>query len=163
MKKVLHYLDENLEELLMVILLVIIACSILLNVIMRYVFKSALSWPEELSRYCYVYSGMLSAGYCLKRGVSFRVDILYKMFPKTIQIIIEYISKIVVLFLYAFMAYSSINLIATTTSVSTALRIPMQYIYLSIPIGMGLGVIRGIQDLVAYTRNLMKKGEEPAC
>ena len=162
MKKFLKFLDESFEECLMVVCLVIISCVILLNVIMRYVFKAPLSWPEELARYCYVYSGMLSAGYCLRRGISFRVDLLYQVFPKPVKILIEYIGKLLVLFLYAFMAYSSINLIKTTTSISTAMQIPIKYIYLSIPIGMTLGVIRGIQDLIRYTIKIFKK-EEEAC
>ena len=157
MKKVFEYLEKNLEEILMVILLAIIACVILLNVIMRYVFKQALPWPEELARYCYVYSGMLSAGYCLRRNVNFRVDLLYKVFPKPVQIVIEYIGKLLTLFLYAFMAYASFDLIAKTTSVSTAMQISMKYVYLSIPIGMTLGVIRAIQDLVIYTKNTFQK------
>ena len=159
MKKAFDYLNKNLEEVMMVILLAIIACVILLNVIMRYVFKQALPWPEELARYCYVYSGMFSAGYCLRRNVSFRVDILYKVFPKPVQIAIEYTGKIIVLFLYAFMAYASLDLIAKTTSASTAMQLPMKYVYLSIPIGMTLGIIRAVQDLVSYTRHTFQKEE----
>lgn len=162
MKKFLKFLDESFEECLMVVCLVIISCVILLNVVMRYIFKAPLSWPEELARYCYVYSGMFSAGYCLRRGISFRVDLLYQVFPKPVKILIEYIGKLLVLFLYAFMAYSSINLIKTTTSISTAMQIPIKYIYLSIPIGMTLGVVRGIQDLIRYTIKTFKK-EEEAC
>ena len=87
------------------------------------------------------------------------MDLIYKMFPKPVQIVIEYIGKILTLFLYAFMAYSSIDLIAKTTSASTAMQIPMKYVYLSIPIGMTLGVIRAIQDLVTYTQNTFRKEE----
>lgn len=162
MKKVFHYLDKNLEELLLIILLAVIACLILLNIVMRYIFKSALSWPEELCRYCYVYSGMLTAGYCIKKNAGFRVDILYNFFPRPLRIVIEYISRILVTLLWGFMAYSSIGLIAATSTVSSALKIPMQFVYLSIPIGMTLGVIRGIQDLVFYTKRTFKK-EESAC
>ncbi|MBO6164575.1 MAG: TRAP transporter small permease [Lachnospiraceae bacterium] len=159
MKKLFRYLDQNLEEILMVAFLTVIACVILLNVVMRYVMRRPLPWPEELARYCYVYSGMLSAGYCLRRGVNFRVDLLYKVFPKPLQVVIEYAGKLIVLFLYAYMGYSSIDLIRQTTSVSTAMQIPMNYIYLAIPIGMTLGVIRGIQDLVLYTKKTFKKEE----
>lgn len=158
MRKIIKFLDEGLEEALMVICLVIITLVIMLNVIMRRT-GMTLPWPEELARYCYVYSGMLSAGYCLRRNVNFRVDLLYQMFPRPVKILIEYAGKILVLFLYAFMTYASFDLIATTTSVSTAMQIPMKYIYMSIPIGMTLGVIRAIQDLIRYTLAL-RKGEK---
>ena len=158
MKRLIKFLDEDLEEALMVICLVIITLVIMLNVIMRRQVMT-LPWPEELARYCYVYSGMLSAGYCLRRNVNFRVDLLYQVFPRPVKILIEYAGKILVLFLYAFMTYASFNLIATTTSMSTAMQIPMKYIYMSIPIGMTLGVIRAIQDLIRYTMAL-RKGEK---
>lgn len=158
MKKFLKFLDEGFEETLMVICLVIITLVIMLNVIMRRL-GMTLGWPEELARYCYVYSGMFSAGYCLRRGVNFRVDLLYQVFPRPVKILIEYIGKILVLFLYAFMTYASFNLIASTTSVSTAMQISMKYVYMSIPIGMALGVLRAIQDLIRYTKNLGKKEE----
>lgn len=158
MKRLIKFLDEDLEEALMVICLVIITLVIMLNVIMRRL-GMTLPWPEELARYCYVYSGMLSAGYCLRRNVNFRVDLLYQVFPRPVKILIEYAGKILVLFLYAFMTYASFNLIATTTSMSTAMQIPMKYIYMSIPIGMTLGVIRAIQDLIRYTMAL-RKGEK---
>lgn len=158
MKKFLKFLDEGFEETLMVICLVIITLVIMLNVIMRRL-GMTLGWPEELARYCYVYSGMFSAGYCLRRNVNFRVDLLYQVFPRPVKILIEYTGKILVLFLYAFMTYASFNLIATTTSVSTAMQISMKYVYMSIPIGMALGVLRAIQDLVRYTKNLGKKEE----
>lgn len=159
LKRVFKYLDQNLEEIIMVFLLTVIALVILLNVIMRYVFKHPLPWPEELARYCYVYSGMFSAGYCLRRNVNFRVDLIYKAFPRPVQIVIEYVGKLIVLFLYTFMAYSSISLVQQTTSMSTAMQIPMKYIYLSIPIGMTLGVIRAVQDLVVYSKNVFSGKE----
>lgn len=158
MKKILKFLDERLEETLMVFFLVIITLVIMLNVIMRRL-GMTLPWPEEIARYCYVYSGMISAGYCLRKNVNFRVDLLYQMFSRPMKILIEYVGKILVLFLYSFMAYASFNLIATTTSVSTALQLPMKYVYMSIPIGMILGVIRAIQDLIRYTMNLKEKEE----
>lgn len=142
----------------MVFFLVIITLVIMLNVIMRRL-GMTLPWPEEIARYCYVYSGMISAGYCLRKNVNFRVDLLYQMFSRPMKILIEYVGKILVLFLYSFMAYASFNLIATTTSVSTALQLPMKYVYMSIPIGMILGVIRAIQDLIRYTMNLKEKEE----
>lgn len=158
MKKLIQFLDEDLEEALMVVCLVIITLVIMLNVVMRRL-GMTLPWPEELARYCYVYSGMFSAGYCLRRNVNFRVDLLYQVFPRPVKILIEYAGKILVLFLYAFMACASFNLLASTTSVSTAMQIPMKYIYLSIPIGMTLGVIRGIQDIIRYTRKLREEGK----
>ena len=62
--------------------------------------------------------------------------------------------------IYAYLAWGSISLIATTTSLSPAMQLPMKYVYMSLPLGFGLGTIRGIQNLVKYTRATFGKKEE---
>ena len=160
MKKVFTYLEENLEEILMVILLVALSLVMIAQVVARYVFQAGFTWAEEFCRYCFVYSGMLSAGYCIRKGVGLRVDALYGFFPQLLKTIIDVAGKILVTLVYAYMAYGSISLIANTTSISTAMQLPMQYVYAAIPLGMGLGAIRGVQDLVKTFKGLAQKKEE---
>lgn len=159
MKKVAAYLEENLEEILMVFLLGVISVVIFIQVIAR-LFGKGFPWAEELCRYCFVYTGMLSAGYCIRKGVGIRVDALYGFFPRWLKLAVDYVGKIMVTVIYAYLAYSSIGLIAITSNLSTAMQIPMKYVYLSIPIGFGLGTIRGVQDLVKFTRKTFGKKEE---
>lgn len=160
MKKLFTYLEENLEEILMVILLVALSLVMMAQVIARYVFQAGFTWAEEFCRYCFVYSGMLSAGYCIRKGVGLRVDALYGFFPQIMKTVIDLAGKILVTAVYAYMAYGSIGLIATTTSISTAIQLPMQYVYAAIPLGMGLGAIRGVQDLIKTVKGLAAKKEE---
>ncbi|MCD8077414.1 MAG: TRAP transporter small permease subunit [Lachnospiraceae bacterium] len=80
--KVIKYLDEHLEELLMVFFLGVISILIMLQVIMRYFFHHALPWPEEACRYLFVYSSMLSVSYCMAKDKNFVVEFIYDMFPK---------------------------------------------------------------------------------
>ena len=160
MKKVISWLDYNLEEVILLVLLGIISVTMMLQIIMRYLFSSPLSWVEELCRYCFVYSGMISAGYCLRRRVGIRVDLVVNFLPKALQIVVEYLSRVLMIAMYGYMAYSSIDLIRTTTTLSSAMQLPMQYVYLAIPIGLGLGVLRGIQDVILYTKELMQKGKK---
>ena len=80
MKKVFTYLEENLEEILMVILLAALSIVIMIQVIARR-FDMGFTWAEEFCKYCFVYSGLLSAGYCIRKGVGLRVDVLYSFSP----------------------------------------------------------------------------------
>ena len=59
--RIVKWLDDNLEEFFMIILLITLTCVMMLQVVMRYVFKTPLSWAEEACRYCFVYSVMLAA------------------------------------------------------------------------------------------------------
>ncbi|MCD8054296.1 MAG: TRAP transporter small permease [Lachnospiraceae bacterium] len=164
MKKVLHWLDNDLEEFLMLLLLAAISCVTMLQIIMRYCFSSALSWPEEFCRFCFVYTGALSAGYCMRRGLSLRVDLIVNFMPGPLKILIDYAGKLLTLFVYVVIFYNSFGLIATTTALSTAMQLPYKVVYAAFPLGMGLGIIRCVQDLISYTRKTFgKKEEEKAC
>lgn len=82
MKTIVRYLEENLEEILMVTLLAALSLVMMAQVIARAVFEQGFTWAEEFCRYCFVYSGMFSAGYCIRKKVSIRVDAIYGFFPK---------------------------------------------------------------------------------
>jgi len=164
MKKIVSWLDDNLEETILVALLLAMSCVMMMQVIVRYVFSSAMAWPEEFCRYCFVYSGMLSAGYCIRKKVGIRVDLVVNFMPKLIRIFLEYFSKLTLLTLYGYLFYSSFGLISITTTVSSAMQLPIKFVYMAFPIGFGLGTIRGIQDLVLYTKSLTAaKGDKETC
>jgi len=160
MKKVWTYLEENLEEILMVILLAAFSVVMMIQVIARNIVGGGFTWAEEVCRYLFVYSGMLSAGYCIRKGLGIRVDAVYNFFPKPVKIFIDLFSKVLTILVYAYIAYMSIGLIQTTTSISAAMQLPVKYVYASIPLGMGLGTIRGVQDLVKYCKATFGKGEK---
>ena len=61
MMKVVKWLDEHMEEFLLVILLVVIACVSLLQVIIRKIpWIPSLTWAEEFCRFCWIWSVFLS-------------------------------------------------------------------------------------------------------
>lgn len=160
MKKIWNYLEENLEEILMVLLLAAFSLVMFAQVIARNIFNHGFTWAEEMCRYLFVYSGLLSAGYCIRKGLGIRVDAVYNLFPKPIQVFIDLFSKVLTIVVYAYIAYKSIGLIKSTTTISSAMQLPMKYVYAAIPLGMGLGTIRGVQDLVKYCKKTFGKGED---
>ena len=60
MKKTLHWLDENLEEFILVVFLIAMTLIMGIQVFCRYVLGMSLSWSEELTRYLFIWSGFLS-------------------------------------------------------------------------------------------------------
>ena len=60
MKKILHWLDENLEEFILVIFLIAMTLIMGIQVFCRYVLGMSLSWSEELTRYLFIWCGFLS-------------------------------------------------------------------------------------------------------
>ena len=82
MKKALQWLDENLEEVLLVIALAAMAVIMGIQVIARYIFGASLSWSEELTRYIFIWAGFLSVSYCTKKCISIKIEQFVAMFPK---------------------------------------------------------------------------------
>ena len=59
MKKILHWLDENLEEFLLVFFLIAMTLIMGIQIFCRYVLGQSLSWSEEITRYLFIWSGFL--------------------------------------------------------------------------------------------------------
>lgn len=54
MKKILHWLDENLEEFIIILCLIAMTLIMGIQVFCRYVLGMSLSWSEELTRYLFI-------------------------------------------------------------------------------------------------------------
>ena len=55
--KVLKWLDDYLEEALLLVLLCAMTCIMGVQITARYVFSSSLSWSEEITRFMFIISG----------------------------------------------------------------------------------------------------------
>ena len=74
MKKILHYLDEYLEEFLMVIFLIAMTLIMGIQVFSRYILGMSLSWSEEITRYLFIWSAFLSVSLCTRKCISIKID-----------------------------------------------------------------------------------------
>ena len=91
MKKALQWLDENLEEVLLVIALATMAVIMGIQVIARYIFGASLSWSEELTRYIFIWAGFLSVSYCTKKCISIKIEQFVSRFPTIIRQLFGYL------------------------------------------------------------------------
>lgn len=146
--KVLKWLDEHFEEYVLSGLLVVISVVMMLQVIMRYVFNSSLSWAEEASRYAFVWSALVSIGYSIKENSILKVDTLIEMLPTGLKhLLIMLINSIVTLF-FGYLFISSIpavQRVIMTGQTSPALKIPLAWIYFAAIAGFFLATVRSIQ------------------
>lgn len=153
--KILRWLDENFEEKVLVVLLAFSVVLIFVQVLMRYVFKNSLAWSEELARYLFLYMIWIGAAYAVKREEHLRIEIIKKKIPEDKQDAFEDLIYIIWLAFSIFLFVSSCILtydIYQRGQLSPAMRIPMAYAYLSIPIGTGLMCFRIVQKIIERRR-----------
>ncbi len=158
---VLKWLDEHFEESILVLLLATISCVMMVQILAR-TFASSFTWPEEFSRYCYIWTVFLSLGYTIKKRNMLRVGILMDMLPqklrRSIEIVVNLIMLVlfVILFRYAIIYTGKIKL---TGQFSPAMHVPMWMMYMSTIIGFGLAAIRTVQEIINNIKNFNKKSE----
>lgn len=144
------WLDEHLEEIILVFLLVLISCVMLLQIIMRKVVNSSLSWPEEFCRYCYVWTGFFSLGYTIRNGNMLRVGIVMDLLPRVLRKIIAILANVLCLAVFSVFFINSIDVVSAIKVMgqrSTAMGLPMNIVYMCTVIGFGLAAIRTVQAI----------------
>lgn len=153
--KFLKWLDKNFEEKLLVILLIITVSLTFIQVVMRYIFHNSLSWSEELARYMFLYLIWIGAAYAVKREQHLRIEIILNKIPKSKLKIFENFVYFIWLCFSIFLFISSLKMtvnVFVSGQLSPAMRIPMGYAYVSIPLGTGLMCFRIIQKMIENRR-----------
>ena len=103
MKKILHWLDENLEEFLLVLFLILMTLIMGVQILSRYILGTSLSWSEELTRYLFVWSGFLSVSYCSKKCLSIKIEQFVAVFPRRGRAIFKVVNHTFELIFFVYM------------------------------------------------------------
>lgn len=145
--KISDFLDKLCCQLIVVIIAMMVATTTL-QIITR-VFFSALSWSEELTRYLLVYLTFLGASSVYKRSGHISVLAIQQLLPPLFQ---KAVSIFVILLSTVFFSMATLYGLKYMglqgTQLSAALRIPMKYIYMSIPIGFSIMILHSIDSII---------------
>lgn len=103
------------------------------------VFFTALSWSEEATRYLLVWGTFLGAGIVYKHAGHISVTLVQDALPDPVRRLLQIlVHGIVGFFCAAAVVYGFRYMGKQGTQLSAALRIPMRYLYLSIPVGCAI-------------------------
>lgn len=161
MKKKARYIWQHLEEIILIPAFTISTILIFVQIVLRG-FNASLSWSEELVRYMYVWETWIGVSYAVKRGSHLRITMLKDKLSGNKKLILEGFVLIVWILFTAFIFFQSLKAIDTIMSFnqkSSALRIPMEYCYSSIPVGMALMAIRLVEGAVMRIKNIKEERE----
>ncbi|MDO4214936.1 MAG: TRAP transporter small permease [Bacteroidales bacterium] len=159
MVKIIHWLDEHLEEVLLTLLLIGISVLVVGQVFARYLFNHSLSWSDELARYFLVWSAFLSVSYCVKKRISIKIDQFQNSMSKPIIPWIKMIRHTIVFAFCAIMvpyAWTYVQQSIQSGATSSALQLPMVYIQSAPLVGFILLMIRVAQAWLREFRRSWK-------
>lgn len=160
--KVLKWLDKHLEESILITLLGSIVVVMLYQIIRRYIFNSSLSWSEEFCRYCFIWFMFVANSYSIKLRSDLRVDAVIAMLPKGARKAVDFVDLMISFLLTLFLfkcSFATVEYVLSTGERSVGLRLPMYIVYLSMPVGFGMSVVRYIQRAAFDIRKLAGRSE----
>lgn len=156
---ILRYIEKNVEAYLINFLLFNIVLWVFVQVIMRYIFSSSLPWSEEFVRWCFIWFIWVGVSYGFKTRRHICVTALVNGLPEKVKSVIGIVINLLVLwcmlklFIYGWKQISS-PIIARQSSIVlywplSEVRVGMQWLYASLPVGALLSSIRLVQNTVA--------------
>lgn len=170
MKKIYHFLNTISDaiqkplEFISAIILAVGAASLFLQVVNRYIlvkiFHFSFSFTEELARYTIIWFTYLIAGVCLKEGGLISLDLVYTRLPKTLKLVLYYITRILMMiFVVVITRYVIAYLPTAMKFTSTALKIPGIFLY-SFP---AIGCVLMGYEIITETCGVICGELEPFC
>jgi TRAP-type C4-dicarboxylate transport system permease small subunit len=136
-------------KVLMAALITGMVVLIAMQVCFRYVLNEPLAWTEEVARHLMIWSALLGAAVAYRRKGHLGMDIIVTHLPPQGQRIVEVLLQVISIGFFGILVIHGIPLVERTMrQFSSAIRIPMGYIYLAIPVGSALILLFAIEKLV---------------
>jgi TRAP-type C4-dicarboxylate transport system permease small subunit len=160
--QIFDLLSESIDWLVTRLVFILIAGMVLVTtsqVVFR-VFFTALSWSEELSRYLLVWGTFFGATMAYKRGNHIALTFVVEAFGSKMKKIFSIIIYILSMIFFGFVIYYGWQMIKMQVfQISPALSLPMQYVYLSIPISLFIMIIHALAGITKEFTGLVNGGE----
>lgn len=155
-RKIFHYLNliiKFFEKYFAGFLILAVFFLLILEIFTRYFLRNPLTWPEELTRFCFVGLIYLSISYAASENAHIRLETHLNKLPqfwrKTVLTIAD-LFWVVYNFMVISYSIETIKGLFRFVYRSPALSVNMAYMYMIIPTGFLFMTIRVIQN--AYKR-----------
>ena len=126
-----------------------------LQVFFRYGLNAALSWPEELTRYFMIWSGLLAAVYAHRDGQHVGVTILPDRLSPRARKVLGIFGHVLIAAFCLLVAGEGGKALASYAEInSTALRIPMHYVYAAVPVSFFLLAVVSLKAALLFAVSL---------
>jgi TRAP-type C4-dicarboxylate transport system permease small subunit len=139
------------------LLILAMAGVVIVGVYYRYVLNSALIWGGELTRYLTVW--LVFLGVCVghHRADHIRISTVVNALPAAVRRAVELIAELVVLALLLAIAWYGWKLAASNLErgqITPALQIRIGWVYLAIPVGLGLTAFQSVEKVLVAVYEL---------
>jgi TRAP-type C4-dicarboxylate transport system permease small subunit len=151
------------ERIILVGMFIIMVSASFLQVLNRNWFHLGMSWLEEAARFAMIYMVMLGTEMGLRDSTQIAVTGFVELFGRTSKLVLNMISKLIVVVFTATVFVSSFSLLALqirSGQITPTLKIPMYIPYAAVTLGFGLTSIVQISMLTMLVAQ--NKARSPA-
>ena len=149
---------RNLTKILVIVAFIIMILSVFSQVIARYVFNNSFRWSEELARYLQVWMILLCSSICLRKETHIVADYVTHYLSYSVKIILKLLIYFFIMVYLSYLTVYGFKIVGIISSqYSPALQLPMDIVYLAVPIG---GITMFIEALIIFLRILGSPEEE---
>ena len=152
--QVLRWAVANVEELITAVLIGFMIALVNLSVVFRYLLNRPFSFTEEVVLLCMVWVCFLGAAIATKDREHIVIDLVLALVPKSVARAMEVVTTLVTVGLLAILAWQGYILVDRTLFMqTTALQIPVGFMYSAIPISSVLMIVYNLRHLYRDLRH----------
>ncbi|WP_016776181.1 TRAP transporter small permease [Anaerophaga thermohalophila] len=156
---------DKLLEIFLVILMSTLVVDVVWQVASRYLFSNPSSFTDELAVFLLIWVGLAGAAYVKGKNEHLAIDILPdKLTPPGKNRLLLFINLLIIIFSLTIMIVGGTWLVYTRFAmgqVSSALQVPLGYVYMIVPISGLLMVYYSVDDIKNLNNEYktLKKGK----
>ncbi|MEX1377500.1 MAG: TRAP transporter small permease [Eubacteriales bacterium] len=140
---------------LMLVVMTLVTCS---QVFTRKFFNYSIRWSEELPLILMIWFGFIAMAIGVREYLHISIEVIYKLFPKKMQKIVEKFAYLMVAAFGIFMVIWGWELTSKMmTSTLPATKMPRGYLYIVMPFSGALIAYYSIMDVLGVKRYEGKK------
>ena len=159
MKRLISGLHK-LEEYSLILCLAVMGLVLFVQIIMRTFFSAPLKWAEELARYLQIWITFLGIGYGIRRGSHIGMTLLKDRLPPVLKALCGLIVDVAGFLAFIVLFRTSLQFLAHQNVVSTAMELPMQLVYLVIPVGAVIYMAYDMGMIVSDIRKILQRRKD---
>lgn len=132
-----------------VVMLAVIVLVISLQIVMRGLIGSSLVWTSELSGVLLVWSVCLGIALAFRTRSHINVDVLTNILPSRLRVSAQWVGDALSLLFLVLLTGAGIQVATLAMAqITPALRLPMGFVYLAIPIGGALAILNIVTTIL---------------
>jgi len=158
LQKILNLIDI-ITEVLVIIGVVVISLTVFLAVLSRYVFVSPIVWTIEIARFFFIWIVLLGVSITERYEAHFRVTTFVDSLSQSVRIYVNLLADLVVIITLVILFFISLPYVEQgSRGISPVLQLPLNYIFISLPVGAVLALIARLRKVWHYIHEIRNSG-----